>query len=126
MSLGVRSSPPENQTNSARYARSNQIAGVVLTCDQNHETTQAFLRALEFLAPSVSAIESMREHPSFKAFERRWQLPVYFQLRWKEIVNAVEVALSSNQIHAGTSTGTNKSKSDRRRELMNSKIKVSL
>lgn len=28
------------------------------------------------------------------AFERRWQLPVYFQLRWKEIVGKLESVLS--------------------------------
>jgi hypothetical protein len=36
----------------------------------------------------------MRAHPVYVAFERRWQLPVYFQLRWKEIVTKLEEALS--------------------------------
>lgn len=37
----------------------------------------------------------MRAHPTYAAFERRWQLPVYFQLRWKEIVGSFEEALAA-------------------------------
>ncbi|EMD37937.1 hypothetical protein CERSUDRAFT_50066 [Gelatoporia subvermispora B] len=57
---------------------------------KHYETTQAFIRALEFLAPSVHSIEAMRTHLVYAAFERRWQLAVYFQLRWKEIVPPLE------------------------------------
>jgi hypothetical protein len=35
----------------------------------------------------------MRSHPIYTAFEQRWQLPVYFQLRWKEIVGKLENSL---------------------------------
>ena len=37
----------------------------------------------------------MREHPIYVAFQRRWQLNVYFQLRWKEIVGRLEDVLLS-------------------------------
>jgi len=37
----------------------------------------------------------MRSHPTYAAFERRWQLPVYFQLRWKEIVGRLEDTLNT-------------------------------
>lgn len=37
----------------------------------------------------------MRSHPVYLTFQRRWQLPVYFQLRWKDIVGKLEEALSS-------------------------------
>ncbi|KAF4621358.1 hypothetical protein D9613_000717 [Agrocybe pediades] len=57
---------------------------------KHYETTQAFIRALESMAPSMSAIFAMRRHPTYIAFERRWQLPVYFQLRWKEIAGTLE------------------------------------
>ncbi|EED79251.1 predicted protein [Postia placenta Mad-698-R] len=65
---------------------------------KHHETTQAFTRALEFLAPSLHSIEVMRAHPTYTAFERRWQLPVYFQLRWKEIVTKVEESLATTRL----------------------------
>ncbi|KAJ7096272.1 oligomeric golgi complex component, COG2-domain-containing protein [Mycena epipterygia] len=61
---------------------------------KHYETTQAFIRSLEFLAPSAHSVEAMRAHPVYSTFERRWQLPVYFQMRWKEIVGKVEDALS--------------------------------
>jgi hypothetical protein len=65
---------------------------------QNHETTQAFIRSLQYLAPSARAIRVMVTHPTFLSFERRWQLPVYFQLRWKEIVTRLEDALSTRKL----------------------------
>ncbi|KAI0645824.1 COG complex component [Trametes meyenii] len=65
---------------------------------KHHETTQAFIRALEFLAPSVESVEAMRKHIVFTAFERRWQLPIYFQLRWKEIVTKLEESLVTTKL----------------------------
>ncbi|KAF8973230.1 COG complex component [Flammula alnicola] len=65
---------------------------------KHYETTQAFFRTLELLAPSMEAVEAMRRHPTYLAFERRWQLPVYFQLRWKEIVGTLEEMLSAARL----------------------------
>ncbi|KAG2146390.1 oligomeric golgi complex component, COG2-domain-containing protein [Suillus bovinus] len=62
---------------------------------KHHSTTQAFIRSLEFLAPSTHSVQNMRSHPVFTAFQRRWQLDVYFQLRWKEVVPKLEETLSS-------------------------------
>lgn len=45
----------------------------------------------------------MAAHPSFLAFERRWQLPVYFQLRWKDIVTRLEDNLSTNKLEPESS-----------------------
>lgn len=61
---------------------------------QHFETTQTFLRSLELLAPSRQAVLDMRRCPVNVAFDRRWQLPVYFQLRWKEIVGTLEDTLA--------------------------------
>lgn len=55
-----------------------------------------FISALEYLAPSAHSVEIMRAHETFVAFERRWQLPVYFQLRWKEIISRLEDVLSGS------------------------------
>lgn len=62
---------------------------------KHHSTTQAFIRSLEFLAPSTHSVQNMRSHPVFTAFQRRWQLSVYFQLRWKEVITKLEETLSS-------------------------------
>jgi hypothetical protein len=45
----------------------------------------------------------MSVHPTFLAFERRWQLPVYFQLRWKDIVTRLEDSLSTNKLEPESS-----------------------
>ncbi|PCH36075.1 COG complex component [Wolfiporia cocos MD-104 SS10] len=82
----------------------DELGGIVFAAGRpddfrkHHETTQAFVRSLEFLAPSVHSVEVMRAHPTFAAFERRWQLPVYFQLRWKEIVTKLEESLSTTRL----------------------------
>lgn len=36
----------------------------------------------------------MRQTPTYKTFQARWGLGVYFQLRWKEIVLPLEEALA--------------------------------
>ncbi|KAF9065516.1 hypothetical protein BDP27DRAFT_1424825 [Rhodocollybia butyracea] len=54
---------------------------------QSYEITQAFIRSLELMAPSAQAVESLRAHPVYTIFEKRWQLPVYFQMRRKKIVS---------------------------------------
>jgi hypothetical protein len=46
----------------------------------------------------MHAVEALRRHPTYLAFERRWQLPVYFQLRWKEIVGTLEEMLSATRL----------------------------
>lgn len=62
---------------------------------QNYILLHAFFSQLETLSPSLASIYAMRNHPTYKAFEKRWQLPVYFQLRWKEIVTELEESLAA-------------------------------
>ena len=66
-------------------------------CGQNYGTTKAFLSGLEYLAPDLRSVKSMRAHPIYATFERRWQLPVYFQLRWREIVTDLEAVLGAGK-----------------------------
>ncbi|KAJ3856207.1 COG complex component [Lentinula lateritia] len=73
---------------------------------KNYEITQAFIRSLEFMAPSAQSVQSMREHRVYSMFEKRWQLPVYFQMRWKEIVSKVEDALALPVEPSGKPPGT--------------------
>ncbi|KAF8705949.1 hypothetical protein RHS03_05077, partial [Rhizoctonia solani] len=61
---------------------------------QNYTTTQHLISALEALAPRAS-VPTLRAHPLTTTFSRRWQLPVYFQLRWKDIVGKCENVLGS-------------------------------
>jgi hypothetical protein len=70
------------------------VSTAELSVLQHYETTQAFIRSLELLAPSLDAVVSLRSHESYAIFEKKWQLPVYFQLRWKEIVGNLEESLA--------------------------------
>jgi hypothetical protein len=60
---------------------------------QNYTLAHDFIQQLESLALAVPAVVAMRSTESYLTFERRWQLPVYFQLRWKEIVKELEDGL---------------------------------
>lgn len=67
---------------------------------QNYLATLAFVEKIENLCPTVRQLQTLRAHPSYTAFMKRWQLPVYFQLRFKEIAGSLESALSA---HSSTS-----------------------
>ena len=53
----------------------------------------------------MQSVEAMRKHIVYASFERRWQLPVYFQLRWKEIVTKLEEPLVVTRIERAGSKG---------------------
>ncbi|KAF9062113.1 COG complex component [Rhodocollybia butyracea] len=90
----------------------DDLGGVVFAAGRpdeflkSYEITQAFIRSLELMAPSAQAVESMRVHPVYTIFEKRWQLPVYFQMRWKEIVSKVEEAFTLPVELSGKITAT--------------------
>ncbi|KAF6762997.1 hypothetical protein DFP72DRAFT_874343 [Ephemerocybe angulata] len=81
----------------------DEIGGIVFAAGRpdefrkHYETTQVFIRSLELLAPSLQAVTS------FSIFEKRWQLPVYFQLRWKEIVGKLEESLARSKLEVSHS-----------------------
>ncbi|KAJ9117561.1 hypothetical protein QFC22_004411 [Naganishia vaughanmartiniae] len=77
-------------------------AGRVSELHQHYTITHAFLTQLELLSGSIRAVALIRSSEIYSQFGKRWQLPIYFQLRWKEIVVALEDALSSG---IGASTG---------------------
>ncbi|PFH51517.1 hypothetical protein AMATHDRAFT_142259 [Amanita thiersii Skay4041] len=61
---------------------------------KHYELTRAFILSLEHLTPSPEGVQALHSHPSFSGFEKRWQLPVYYQLRLKEIGGKLDEALS--------------------------------
>jgi hypothetical protein len=82
------------------------LMGLFSPLRQHYETTQAFLRSIELLAPSLQAVISFRSHESYSIFEKRWQLPVYFQLRWKEIVGKLEESFGKTRLDVALSKGS--------------------
>jgi hypothetical protein len=60
---------------------------------QNYTLTQEFLSILSHYCPSKEAKRAWREHPSYIAFMKRWQLSVYFQMRYRSIATSFESEL---------------------------------
>ncbi|CAN7999636.1 unnamed protein product, partial [Ixodes hexagonus] len=56
--------------------------------------TLAFLGRLERLCGSIEAVGQLRQQESYRRFLARWNLAIYFQLRFQEIASQLEVALS--------------------------------
>jgi len=46
----------------------------------------------ECVTPEILA--TLRSHPQYKSFLKKWNLPVYFQIRFQEIAGAVEAVLA--------------------------------
>lgn len=60
---------------------------------RNYSLFHRFISSFLSLAPSARAYQSLLQHPSYVAFRRRWQLPVYFQMRFREVVGKLEMSL---------------------------------
>ncbi|RCI01356.1 Conserved oligomeric Golgi complex subunit 2 [Rhizopus stolonifer] len=60
---------------------------------KNYSATISFISSLEGLCSSKRSLLCLRNHPSYTEFLKRWQLPVYFQLRFREIIKDVEHVL---------------------------------
>ncbi len=68
---------------------------------QNYVLANAFLTRIEGLCPTLAHLTALRSHPTYSAFIKRFQLPVYFQLRLKEVVTSVERAFSAGSASGG-------------------------
>ncbi|GAA5885926.1 hypothetical protein JCM5296_007033 [Sporobolomyces johnsonii] len=71
---------------------------------QNYLLTIAFLSRLESLCPTVPHLNSLRSHPSYTSLLKRFQLPVYFHLRFKDAVSSIERAFEVGQASGGGET----------------------
>ncbi|PWN36411.1 COG2-domain-containing protein [Meira miltonrushii] len=63
---------------------------------RNYIISMAFLTSFEKIAPSQRAVIALRADPIYQNFKKRWQLPVYFQMRLREIVTGLENTLNNH------------------------------
>ncbi|PWN87558.1 COG2-domain-containing protein [Acaromyces ingoldii] len=63
---------------------------------RNFKATSLFLASLERLAPSKRAAAAFRSSPVNLALQKRWQLPVYFQMRLRDVVSRLESRLAAS------------------------------
>ncbi|KNC53655.1 uncharacterized protein AMSG_01364 [Thecamonas trahens ATCC 50062] len=61
----------------------------------NYSATSAFLVAVESVLGPVDAIQAFRASDHYLAFMRRWNLPVYFQLRFQGLVGPFAAAFDA-------------------------------
>jgi len=59
----------------------------------NYTVTLTFLSRLEGLCTSQASVERLRKHKSHVTFLSKWNLSVYFQIRFQEIAGTFETAL---------------------------------
>ncbi|XP_077145232.1 conserved oligomeric Golgi complex subunit 2 [Ranitomeya variabilis] len=67
---------------------------------QKYTLSMDFLRKFERQCGSQASVKRLRAHPFYHSFNNRWNLPVYFQIRFKEIAGSLESAILSNQEEA--------------------------
>uniref|UniRef100_A0A8B9LPV6 Conserved oligomeric Golgi complex subunit 2 n=1 Tax=Astyanax mexicanus TaxID=7994 RepID=A0A8B9LPV6_ASTMX len=53
-----------------------------------------FVRKFERQCGSQASVKRLRAHASYQSFHNKWNLPVYFQLRYKEIAACLENAIT--------------------------------
>lgn len=72
----------------------------------NYKSSLKFLRFLEGYCQSPAAIAAFRSQTAYTDFMRQWNLGVYFTLRFQEIAQSLDTALSAptpSPIHVGSS-----------------------
>ncbi|KAG1927160.1 conserved oligomeric Golgi complex subunit 2 [Pimephales promelas] len=61
---------------------------------EKYTVSMDFVRKFERQCGSQASVKRLRAHPSYQSFHNKWNLPVYFQLRFKEIAGSLENAIA--------------------------------
>ncbi|XP_053460561.1 conserved oligomeric Golgi complex subunit 2 isoform X2 [Nycticebus coucang] len=64
------------------------------TFHEKYIISMDFLRRFEQQCGSQASIKRLRAHPAYHSFNNKWNLPVYFQIRFREIAGSLEAALT--------------------------------
>ncbi|XP_041108740.1 conserved oligomeric Golgi complex subunit 2 [Polyodon spathula] len=64
------------------------------TFHEKYTLSMEFVRKYERQCGSQASVKRLRAHPSYLSFNNKWNLPVYFQIRFKEIAGSLETAMS--------------------------------
>ncbi|KAL4711754.1 hypothetical protein ACJJTC_015820 [Scirpophaga incertulas] len=63
---------------------------------QRYSESMNFVKKIEKCCDSDQIVKLLHDTPEYKSFQRRWNLPVYFQIRFQEIAGGFETALQNN------------------------------
>ncbi|XP_053680079.1 conserved oligomeric Golgi complex subunit 2 [Anopheles nili] len=61
---------------------------------QKYKCTLEFLERIELIIDDVEDVAQFKAHPQYRSFQLRWNLPVYFQIRFQEIGSGLEACCS--------------------------------
>ncbi|XP_075997842.1 conserved oligomeric Golgi complex subunit 2 [Genypterus blacodes] len=61
---------------------------------ERYSASVEFVRRFERQCSSQASVRRLRVHPSYTSFHNKWNLPVYFQLRFREIAGSLESSIS--------------------------------
>ncbi|XP_023379554.1 conserved oligomeric Golgi complex subunit 2 [Pteropus vampyrus] len=61
---------------------------------EKYTISMDFVRAFERQCGSQASVKRLRAHPAYLGFHSKWNLPVYFQIRFREIAGSLEAALT--------------------------------
>ncbi|XP_055605357.1 conserved oligomeric Golgi complex subunit 2-like [Uranotaenia lowii] len=61
---------------------------------QKYKCTLEFLERIELIIEDPAEVTAFKAHAQYKSFQVRWNLPVYFQIRFQEIGSNMEKACS--------------------------------
>lgn len=77
-----------------QYIKSIFAPGDPVLFHKRYTATLEFLTKLEAECVTPEILAALRGHPQYKSFLKKWNLPVYFQIRFQEIAGTVEAVLS--------------------------------
>ncbi|XP_008844006.1 conserved oligomeric Golgi complex subunit 2 [Nannospalax galili] len=61
---------------------------------QKYTISMDFVRRFERQCGSQASVKRLRAHPAYHNFNNKWNLPVYFQIRFREVAGSLEAALT--------------------------------
>ncbi|EFN61983.1 Conserved oligomeric Golgi complex subunit 2 [Camponotus floridanus] len=76
-----------------QYIKSIFAPGDPVLFHKRYTATLEFLTKLEAECITSEILMTLRNHPQYKSFLKKWNLPVYFQIRFQEIAGHVETVL---------------------------------
>ncbi|EZA51235.1 Conserved oligomeric Golgi complex subunit [Ooceraea biroi] len=76
-----------------QYIKSIFAPGDPVLFHKRYTATLEFLTKLETEYGTRKTLAALKNHPQYKDFLKKWNLPVYFQIRFQEIAGLVETVL---------------------------------
>ncbi|XP_072912679.1 conserved oligomeric Golgi complex subunit 2 [Hemitrygon akajei] len=64
------------------------------TFHEKYTITMEFIRKFEWQCASQASVKRLRSHSAYQSFHGKWNLSVYYQIRFKEIAGNLEASLS--------------------------------